>query len=138
MSHDRGCPCGREKYEYNECTNPLCYKALEPGPEGKVDEWKLGHRLVMKPAPTRDFRLMVETAKKSAEPVTSHVAASSTPVEQLREQVITALTKIHDRRYVRREAVSAFNAFEMFAKANREHIETYDQIGTLIKALKNE
>lgn len=26
MSHDRGCPCGRERGEYDECTKPDCYK----------------------------------------------------------------------------------------------------------------
>lgn len=26
MSHDRGCPCGRERDEYDECTKPDCYK----------------------------------------------------------------------------------------------------------------
>jgi hypothetical protein len=25
MSHDRGCYCGREKYEYNDCTRDGCY-----------------------------------------------------------------------------------------------------------------
>lgn len=24
MSHDRGCACGRDKYEYNECSDPTC------------------------------------------------------------------------------------------------------------------
>lgn len=26
MSHDRGCPCGREKLEYNECPDPACIR----------------------------------------------------------------------------------------------------------------
>ena len=26
MSHDRGCPCGRESYEYKDCTEVNCYK----------------------------------------------------------------------------------------------------------------
>lgn len=26
MSHDRGCPCGRESYEYNECKERNCMK----------------------------------------------------------------------------------------------------------------
>jgi bifunctional NMN adenylyltransferase/nudix hydrolase len=26
MSHDRGCPCGREKYEYQDCQKPDCFK----------------------------------------------------------------------------------------------------------------
>ena len=26
MSHDRGCPCGREKWEYDECSKENCYK----------------------------------------------------------------------------------------------------------------
>lgn len=26
MSHDRGCPCGKERYEYSDCTDPQCYK----------------------------------------------------------------------------------------------------------------
>lgn len=24
MSHDRGCPCGREPYDYDECSRPSC------------------------------------------------------------------------------------------------------------------
>lgn len=24
MSHDRGCPCGKEKYEYDDCTKADC------------------------------------------------------------------------------------------------------------------
>jgi hypothetical protein len=51
--------------------------------------------------------------------------------------VITALTKIHDRRYGHRDTVGAHNAFEMFQKANRNQIETFDQIGRLLKALEN-
>lgn len=26
MSHDRGCPCGREPYDYNDCTVVDCHK----------------------------------------------------------------------------------------------------------------
>lgn len=26
MSHDRGCHCGREPYEYDDCTNSNCHK----------------------------------------------------------------------------------------------------------------
>lgn len=26
MSHDRGCACGREKYEYDDCTSKSCFK----------------------------------------------------------------------------------------------------------------
>ena len=26
MSHDRGCFCGRERWEYNDCPNPDCHK----------------------------------------------------------------------------------------------------------------
>ena len=26
MSHDRGCPCGRESYEYDTCPKEDCYK----------------------------------------------------------------------------------------------------------------
>lgn len=26
MSHDRGCHCGRERYEYDTCPNEDCYK----------------------------------------------------------------------------------------------------------------
>lgn len=26
MSHDRGCPCGREKGQYNECPDPACIR----------------------------------------------------------------------------------------------------------------
>lgn len=28
MSHDRGCPCGKEKYEYDDCTRKDCYKRI--------------------------------------------------------------------------------------------------------------
>lgn len=27
MSHDRGCPCGRERYDYEDCPNPNCARA---------------------------------------------------------------------------------------------------------------
>lgn len=30
MSHDRGCPCGREKYEYDDCTRADCFKKEKP------------------------------------------------------------------------------------------------------------
>lgn len=30
MSHDRGCPCGRESYDYNECPEPNCRKRPRP------------------------------------------------------------------------------------------------------------
>lgn len=33
MSHDRGCHCGKEKWEYNECTRELCSKRSDPTPE---------------------------------------------------------------------------------------------------------
>ena len=26
MSHDRGCPCGKERWEYKECTDPTCIR----------------------------------------------------------------------------------------------------------------
>lgn len=26
MSHDRGCPCGRESYEYDDCVRERCFK----------------------------------------------------------------------------------------------------------------
>lgn len=26
MSHDRGCHCGREKYEYDDCPEKDCHK----------------------------------------------------------------------------------------------------------------
>jgi hypothetical protein len=29
VSHDRGCPCGREKYEYEDCTRTDCFKKVE-------------------------------------------------------------------------------------------------------------
>lgn len=39
MSHDRGCPCGKEPYEYDDCKDPSCSKrersvadaSLKPG-----------------------------------------------------------------------------------------------------------
>lgn len=30
MSHDRGCPCGREHYEYKDCNKADCYKQDKP------------------------------------------------------------------------------------------------------------
>lgn len=30
MSHDRGCPCGRERDEYDECSKSDCYKRETP------------------------------------------------------------------------------------------------------------
>jgi hypothetical protein len=29
MSHDRGCPCGRERWEYDECMRATCYKRAD-------------------------------------------------------------------------------------------------------------
>lgn len=29
MSHDRGCHCGREKYEYADCEDESCIRNLE-------------------------------------------------------------------------------------------------------------
>ena len=29
MSHDRGCPCGRERYDYDTCPNEDCYKRTD-------------------------------------------------------------------------------------------------------------
>jgi len=26
MSHDRGCSCGKEPYEYDNCVDPNCFK----------------------------------------------------------------------------------------------------------------
>lgn len=42
MSHDRGCPCGREPYEYNDCTVYMCFKK-----EKKMDsdDWHKAHGL---------------------------------------------------------------------------------------------
>lgn len=39
MSHDRGCPCGREPYEYHECRDSTCMKAK------KDDEMRIEPRL---------------------------------------------------------------------------------------------
>lgn len=36
MSHDRGCPCGREKYEYDDCDQPGCWNR-EDKPMGHYD-----------------------------------------------------------------------------------------------------
>jgi hypothetical protein len=65
MSHDRGCQCGREKFEYIDCTSPFCYQLLVPDTQSvKVDAetdrnrgamHPLGHRLVKTPAPERNF-----------------------------------------------------------------------------------
>lgn len=29
VSHDRGCPCGKEKGEYNSCTDSRCFKKVK-------------------------------------------------------------------------------------------------------------
>lgn len=26
MSHDRGCPCGKESWDYDSCEDPQCFK----------------------------------------------------------------------------------------------------------------
>ena len=39
MSHDRGCPCGREKYEYHLCDRNDCINKLEIK---MSDEWDFG------------------------------------------------------------------------------------------------
>jgi hypothetical protein len=35
MSHDRGCPCGKERNEYDSCVEPDCYKK-----ENQIKEFK--------------------------------------------------------------------------------------------------
>ena len=37
MSHDRGCPCGREKYEYADCTDKTCNKKPKQAKQAKRD-----------------------------------------------------------------------------------------------------
>lgn len=37
MSHDRGCSCGREKFEYDECTEADCLKRKHPRIAEAVD-----------------------------------------------------------------------------------------------------
>jgi len=32
MSHDRGCPCGKEKYEYDDCTRRDCPQKRRDAP----------------------------------------------------------------------------------------------------------
>ena len=36
MSHDRGCYCGRERWEYGDCSNPDCHKKTLFSTEPKV------------------------------------------------------------------------------------------------------
>lgn len=50
MSHDRGCPCGRERYEYEDCPENDCYKKSKPveiggNPLPKPVQIKLGEFL---------------------------------------------------------------------------------------------
>lgn len=33
MSHDRGCSCGREKYEYSDCDRSDCHHKYKPAPK---------------------------------------------------------------------------------------------------------
>lgn len=37
MSHDRGCPCGKEPYEYEDCTKEICSRRASP-PKPTLDE----------------------------------------------------------------------------------------------------
>lgn len=55
MSHDRGCPCGREPYEYQDCQDPTCSKR-EPEKFGtlvfigRFQPFHNGHHAVVKQA----------------------------------------------------------------------------------------
>ena len=49
MSHDRGCFCGREKYEYDDCENPKCSNKGRPmakTPTELDDEFDFGFSIV--------------------------------------------------------------------------------------------
>lgn len=38
MSHDRGCPCGRERWDYDTCTDPNCTRSPQiPIPQEAYD-----------------------------------------------------------------------------------------------------
>jgi len=54
MSHDRGCPCGREPYEYEDCTNEVCWK--RPG----------GPRIHQAPSPIMDPETPVQPGSVGA------------------------------------------------------------------------
>ena len=44
MSHDRGCYCGKESYEYEDCTKNNCYKKIKY----EKSKFKLGDRVAYK------------------------------------------------------------------------------------------
>lgn len=57
MSHDRGCPCGREKYEYEDCPRKDCMRHdtwLETI-DGRV-EYKFEDNLKMKEKNNNEFK----------------------------------------------------------------------------------
>lgn len=52
MSHDRGCPCGREPYEYQDCSDASCTKKPKPHFDtlvfvGRFQPFHNGHKAVV-------------------------------------------------------------------------------------------
>ena len=45
MSHDRGCHCGKERYEYDDCDWPTCTKSIKT--TGKQKTMKTEQRYVV-------------------------------------------------------------------------------------------
>jgi bifunctional NMN adenylyltransferase/nudix hydrolase len=56
MSHDRGCPCGRESYEYTDCTDKTCNKKPKQAKRdalvfiGRFQPFHNGHKAVIEAA----------------------------------------------------------------------------------------
>ena len=49
MSHDRGCSCGREKYEYDECDNITCiHKEKHMNEVKRVEGWTTSDNRIFK------------------------------------------------------------------------------------------
>ncbi len=69
MSHDRGCPCGRESYEYEDCKEASCFKRTTKMRDalvfiGRFQPFHNGHKAV------------IETALKQAKEVVVVVGSS--------------------------------------------------------------
>ena len=58
MSHDRGCPCGRESYEYEDCKEASCFKRTTKMRDalvfiGRFQPFHNGHKAVIEAARQR-------------------------------------------------------------------------------------
>jgi hypothetical protein len=56
MSHDRGCYCGREKYEYDDCINVNCSRRSPPAVREETLD-KIVHEPNIKPTQYKNLEL---------------------------------------------------------------------------------